>query len=117
VLCSGPRAFSFNGLGGSAEVTLHLAFFAGGETLAEDVLIFGVGLGKIAEAETLGEFQVATAFGVALDDQLNTPFDFRGRALTAAAKEHVVFDFELADVAFELTQFFVDGGHRERAGP
>jgi len=57
---------------------------------------------KIIEAEPLREFQFASAFRVALHEQINAPFDFRGRTLPAASEKLVVFDLELADVPFEL---------------
>ena len=56
-------------------------------------------------------FQLAAAFAVALDHQLDTPLDFGGRTLPAPTKILVVLDLQLADVPFELAQIFVDGGH------
>jgi hypothetical protein len=58
---------------------------------------------------------VASALGIALDEQLDAPLDFRRWTLAAAAKELVVLDLELADVFFELRQFLVDRGHGGRS--
>src|SRR5208337_808253 len=41
----------------------------------------------------------------------NAPFDFGGRALAATAEIHVVLDLELANVALELREILVNGGH------
>ena len=105
------RAFRFDGFRGCAEMALNLAFFFLLRFLAEDVFVLGVGLGEVVQAESLAVFQVAAALGIALYDQFNAPFDFGGRALAAAAEILVVFNFELADVAFEPRQFLVDGRH------
>src|SRR5208283_5664185 len=95
----GSGAFGFDGFGSGAEVALDFALFALGEALAENVLIFSVGLGEIAETEALVVFEVAAALGVAFDELFNAPFDFGGRALAATAEIHVVLDLELANVA------------------
>ena len=72
---------------------LHFAFFALRSALAENVLVLGVGLGKVGETEALIEFQIAAAFRITANNQVDAPFNFGGRALAAAAEEHIVFDF------------------------
>ncbi len=68
-------------------------------------------------AKLLREFQIAPALPVALHEDIETPFDFGGRALAAAAEILVVFDLELTNVPFELAQIFVDGRHGWRKTP
>src|SRR5262249_18784705 len=87
--------------------------------LAENVLVLGVRLREVVVAKALPELQLAAAFSIALDDQLDTPLDFGRRTLAPAAKILVVFDLELANIPLELTQFFVNRGHAwaQSSGP
>ena len=87
-----------------AKVALHFTFFFLRGSLAKDIFVLGICLRKIIEAKPLGEFQFASALRVALHQQVNTPFDFRGRTLPAATEKLIVFDLKLADVPFELAQ-------------
>ncbi len=104
-------ALGFDRFRGCTEVALNFSFFLVLRFFAEDILVFGVGLGEVVQAEPLAVLQIAATLGIALDHQFNTPLDFGRRALSAAAEELVVFNFELADVAFELRQFLVDSRH------
>ena len=48
---------------------------------------------------------------VAFQWDLDAPLNLGGRTFASSAKELIVFDLQLADVAFKLAEFFVDGGH------
>src|SRR5882724_4286037 len=107
----GLGALGFDGLGCGSEVALHFSFFFLLQALAEDVFVLRVSLREVVVPEALAEFQLAAAFGVALDEQLDAPLDFGGRTLPAAPEILVILDFELANVLFELRHFFVNRGH------
>src|SRR5260370_834873 len=94
---------------------LHFPLFFLLDFFPEDIFVLRVGLREVAGAKALAEFQLAAALGIALDDQLDAPLDFGRRTLSAAAEELVVLDLELADVFFELRQFFVDRSHGGRS--
>src|SRR2546423_1890247 len=96
-------AFRFNRLGGGAKMPRQTPFFLLLRALAENILVLRVGLREVVVTKALPKFQLATAFSVALDDQLDSPFDFGGRALSAAAEILVVLDLELANISLELT--------------
>src|ERR1700733_11277736 len=105
------RALRLNSLRRSPKVPLRPPLFLQLHFLAKNIFVLRVSLRQIVESKALSELQLAAAFAVALDHQLDTPLDFGGRALPAATKILVVLDFQLADVPFELAQIFVDGGH------
>src|SRR5207302_1268203 len=88
-------AFGFNGLGRGSKVALYFSLFLLLEPLAENVFVLRVSLREVVVAETLTEFHLAAALAIALDDRIDAPFDFGGRALPAAAEILVVFDLEL----------------------
>src|SRR5579884_3766437 len=102
-------------LGRRAEVVLHESFLFLLHALAEDVLVLRVGLREVVEAEALRGLQLAAPFGIALHHQVDAPFDFGGRTLAPAAEVLIVLNLELADVAFDLTEIFVDSGHAGRS--
>src|SRR5215831_4542097 len=85
--------------------------------LPEDVFILCVSLREVVEAEALVRLQFAATLVITLDEKVYAPFDFRWRTLPAAAEILVVFDLELADVLFDLTQIFVNGRHVLRGPP
>src|SRR6202030_851364 len=89
---------------------LHRAFFFLLGPLAKNIFVLGVSLGEIVVAKSLAVLHIAGAFAVPFDHQFDAPLNLIGRTLTAAAEELIVFDLQLANVAFELTEFFVDGG-------
>src|SRR4030095_1560367 len=105
------KALRFNGFGRSTEVALHRGLFLLFQLLAEYVFVLRVGLGEVVKAEALADFHVSRTFTIFLHDQIDTPFDFAGWTFATPAKELIVFDLQLADVAFELAEFFVDGRH------
>src|SRR5712671_5522262 len=96
-------------------MALHFSFFFLLKLLAENIFVLGVGLAEVIVAKALAELHIAAALAVAFDDQLDAPFDFRGWTLPAATKVLVVLNFELANVFFELSHFFVDGRHAEES--
>jgi len=87
-------------------MALHFSFFFLLKLLAENIFVFGVGLAEVIVAKALAELHIAAALAVAFDDQLDAPLDFSGWTLPATAKVLVVFNFELANVFFELRHFF-----------
>src|SRR5258708_5758034 len=104
-------ASGFDLFGRGAKMPLDFAFFLLRRAFPEDILVLRIRLGKIVEAESLREFQVATAFRIALDGQVNAPFNFRGRTFSATAEVLIVLHLELSNIFFECSQVFVDGGH------
>jgi hypothetical protein len=78
--------------------------------LAKNILVLRIGLREVVVTKALAVLHVAGALAVSLDDQFDAPFNLIGRTFTASAKELIVFDLQLADVAFKLAEFFVDGG-------
>src|SRR5882762_1137652 len=105
------RAFRFNRFGRRTEVPLHGSFFFLLALLAENIAILGVGLREVVVAESLAILHIPGAFPVLLNDQFDAPLNLSGRTLTPSAKELIVLNLQLPDIAFELSEFFVDGGH------
>ncbi len=90
---------------------LDFSFFLLRGALPEDILVLRVSLGKIVEAESLREFQIAAAFRIALYHHVDAPFNFCGRTFPATAEVLIVLHLELSNVLFECSQVFVNGGH------
>lgn len=104
-------AFRLDRFRGRAEVPLDGSLFFLLGFFTENVFILRVGLSEVVQAESLAVLEVAAALAISLNHRFNTPFDFRGRALSAAPEVLVEFNLELTDVPFELAQLFVDGRH------
>ncbi len=107
----GLGTLRLDGFGRRAVVPLRAPFFFHLHFFAENVFVLGVRLRQVVETKALPEFQLAAAFAVALYNQFNAPLDFRGWALPPTTEILVVFDFQLPDVSFELTEILVNGGH------
>src|SRR5580700_4139980 len=68
------RALRLNGFRRSPKMPLRPALFLQLHFFAENIFVLRVGLRQIVESKALPEFQLAAAFAIALDHQLDTPF-------------------------------------------
>src|SRR5579859_379288 len=109
-----PSPLGLNGFGSGAEVVLLCRGFLLNHFLAPHVLILSVGLGQIVESKALCEAKLAGALVVPAYKALRAPLGIRGRPLTPAAEKLLVFDLQGADIPLDLTEIFVDGGHKVR---
>src|SRR5882762_1043672 len=99
-------------LGRRTEMPLYRSFFFLFYFFAKYVLVLCVGLVEIREAESLRRLQIAAAFRIFLHQLIDAPLNFRRWTLPASAEKLVVFDLQLSDVALDLAEIFVNGGHR-----
>src|SRR6266478_4761076 len=104
-------ASGFDLFGRRAKMPLDFSFFLLRGARPEDILVLRVSLGKIVEAESLREFQIAAPFRIALDHHVDAPFNFCGRTFPATAEVLIVLHLELSNVLFQCSQVFVNGGH------